>query len=252
MKRVVQGGISILLFLVAWEVLARGQFIHISLFPPPTQVAVAFREMAESGELVRDVKASLWRAVVGFCIGSGIGICVGLLSGRVVAISNYVGPLIQLFRPLPPVAIIPLVIVWFGIGEPSKIFSISFAVFFPIWINTHLGVQQIPKTFIWGARTLRVKGPAVLWKVVFPASLPFITAGLRTGIALAFVMVFVSELTGASAGIGYQISVSHLAYRVDRMIAALILLGLLGAAADVVLTRTLWLVFPWLRVPSQK
>jgi ABC-type nitrate/sulfonate/bicarbonate transport system permease component len=252
MKRIVQGGVSILLFLITWEVLARSQFIHISLFPPPTQVAIAFKEMAESGELLRDTKASLWRAVVGFCIGSSIGICVGLLSGRVAAISNYVGPLIQLFRPLPPVAIIPLVIVWFGIGEPSKLFSISFAVFFPIWINTHLGVQQIPKTFIWGARTLRVKGAAVLWKVIFPASLPFITAGLRTGIALAFVMVFVSELTGASAGIGYQISVSHLAYRVDRMIAALILLGLLGATADVVLTRTLWLVFPWLRVPLQK
>jgi NitT/TauT family transport system permease protein len=252
MKRIVQGGISILVFLLAWEVLARGQFIHISLFPPPTQVALAFKEMAVSGELLRDIKASLWRAVVGFSIGSSIGICVGLLSGRVAAVSNYFGPLIQLFRPLPPVAIIPLVIVWFGIGEPSKLFSISFAVFFPIWINTHLGVQQVPKTFIWGARTLRVKGPSVLWKVIFPASLPFITAGLRTGVALAFVMVFVSELTGASAGIGYQISVSHLAYRVDRMIAALVLLGLLGAAADAVLTRTLWLVFPWLRVPLQK
>jgi len=252
MKRFVQGGISIFLFLVAWEILARVQFIHVSLFPPPTRVALAFMEMAQSGELLRDVQASLWRAVVGFCIGSSVGICVGLISGRVATVSNYLGPLIQLFRPLPPVAIIPLVIVWFGIGEPSKIFSISFAVFFPVWINTHLGVQQIPKTFIWGARTLRVKATALLWKVIFPASLPFITAGLRTGIALAFVMVFVSELTGASAGIGYQISVSHLAYRVDRMIAALILLGFFGAVADILLTRTLWLIFPWLRVPPQR
>jgi ABC-type nitrate/sulfonate/bicarbonate transport system permease component len=252
MKRVLQGGISILLFLVAWEILARSQFIHISLFPPPTKVATAFLEMARSGELLRDVGASLWRAIVGFGIGSFFGICVGLISGRVPTVSNYLGPIIQLFRPLPPVAIIPLVIVWFGIGEPSKIFSISFAVFFPVWINTHLGVQQIPKTFIWGAHTLRVKPPALLWKVIFPASLPFVMAGLRTGIAIAFVMVFVSELTGASAGIGYQISVSHLAYRVDRMIAALILLGFFGAIADILLIRSLWFLFPWLKVPPQK
>ncbi len=251
MKRIVQGSISILLLIVAWEILARAQFVHISLFPPPSRVALAFVEMGRSGELMRDIRASLWRAVVGFGLGSCVGICTGLITGRVVIANNYLSPLIQLFRPFPPVAIIPLVIVWFGIGEPSKIFSISFAVFFPVWINTHLGTEQIPKTFIWGARTLRVKGLATLWKVIFPASLPFVVAGLRTGIALAFVMVFVSELTGASAGIGYQISVSHLAYRVDRMIAALILLGVFGATADFLLTGLLWIACPWLRKAKQ-
>jgi NitT/TauT family transport system permease protein len=251
MKRIVQGGVSMLLLIVVWEILARAQFVHISLFPPPSRVALAFVEMGRSGELMRDIRASLWRAVLGFGLGSCIGICTGLVTGRVAIANNYLSPLIQLFRPFPPVAIIPLVIVWFGIGEPSKIFSISFAVFFPVWINTHLGAEQIPKTFIWGARTLRVKGLSTLWKVIFPASLPFIVAGLRTGIALAFVMVFVSELTGASAGIGYQISVSHLAYRVDRMIAALILLGFFGATADILLTGLLWLACPWLRKATQ-
>jgi ABC-type nitrate/sulfonate/bicarbonate transport system permease component len=250
--RIVRASVSIVLFLLAWELIARAGIIHVSLFPPPTRVAAAFGEMARSGELTRDIRASLWRAAVGFLFGSAAGIFIGLITGRIEWISNYLSPLIQLFRPLPPVAIIPLVIVWFGIGEVSKVFSISFAVFFPTWINTHLGSRDVPQTFLWSAQTLRVKGARVLWKVIFPAALPFIAAGLRNGIAIAFVMVFVSELAGASAGIGYQISVSQLAYRVDRMMAALALLALFGAAADWLLTRILWWRFPWLRYPLQK
>jgi ABC-type nitrate/sulfonate/bicarbonate transport system permease component len=251
-KRLLRNSISIALFLLAWELISRLGFIHISLFPPPTKVLAAFGEMARSGELVRDIGASLWRAAVGFAIGSAAGILLGLISGRIEWVDNYLSPLIQLFRPLPPVAIIPLVIVWFGIGEVSKVFSISFAVFFPVWINAYVGSRDIPRTFLWSAQTLKVQGLPVLWKVIFPAALPFIAAGLRGGIAVAFVMVFVSELAGASAGIGYQISVSHLAYRVDRMMAALVLLALFGAAADLLLTRALWWFFPWLKFPLQK
>jgi NitT/TauT family transport system permease protein/sulfonate transport system permease protein len=166
--------------------------------------------------------------------------------------NNTFSPIIQLLRPLPPVAIIPLVIVWFGIGEMSKIFSIAFAVFFPVWINSHLGARDVPKSFIWSATTMRITGFRLLWKVILPASLPFIIAGLRTAVSLAFIMVFVSELAGASAGIGYQISVSYLAYRVDRMMAALAVLGLFGAISDLVLVRLTWICFPWLRLGSQK
>jgi len=258
MKQIVRASISIVVFLIAWEIIARTGFIHISLFPPPTRVAEAFVEMARSGELARDLRASLWRAVIGFVLGSGVAIATGLVTGRIEALNNYLSPLMQLFRPLPPVAIIPLIIVWFGIGEVSKVFSIAFAVFFPVWVNTHIGAREIPVMFLWSVYSLGVRGFTVLWKVIvpgallwrviLPGALPFIVAGFRTGIAIAFIMVFVSELAGASAGIGYQISVSHLAYRVDRMIAALILLGVLGAGADLLLTRLIWFTCPWLKL----
>jgi ABC-type nitrate/sulfonate/bicarbonate transport system permease component len=251
LRRVARMLISIAVFLAAWEIVARLGFVHASLFPPPSRVSAAFLEMARSGELVRDLGASLWRAVIGFALGSAVGIAVGLITARIEPVNNYLGPLIQLFRPLPPVAIIPLVIVWFGIGEVSKVFSIAFAVFFPVWINTHLGAHEVPKTFLWSAQTLGVKGISLLRKVIFPAALPFIVAGMRTGVSLAFVMVFVSELAGASAGIGYQINVSYLAYRVDRMMAALIVLGLLGVAGDLILTWLTRLAFPWLRLADQ-
>lgn len=252
MTRIIRLFFSLGLFLIAWELIGRSGMIHISLFPPPTKVAHAFVEMAKSGELMRDAKASLLRAVLGLFIGSFVGVAIGLFTGRIEILNNYLSPLIQLFRPLPPVAIIPLVIVWFGIGELSKVFSISFAVFFPIWINTHIGVREIPKMFIWSAETLNVRGLKLLWKVIFPAALPFIIAGFRQAIATAFIMVFVSELAGASSGLGYQISVSHLAYRVDRMMAALVALGLLGALADFILTQTIWFFCPWLKLQQEK
>jgi ABC-type nitrate/sulfonate/bicarbonate transport system permease component len=243
---------SIAVFMVAWETVARFGFVHASLFPPPSRVCAAFLEMARSGELMRDLRASLWRAVIGFVFGAAAGIVTGLATARIERVDNYLAPIIQLFRPLPPVAIIPLVIVWFGIGEVSKVFSIAFAVFFPVWINTHLGAHEVPKTFLWSAQTLGVKRIRLLSRVIFPAALPFIVAGLRTGVSLAFVMVFVSELAGASAGIGYQINISYLAYRVDRMMAALVVLGLLGAAGDFILMHLTWLAYPWLKLTDQR
>jgi NitT/TauT family transport system permease protein len=251
MRQVVRASTSIIVFLIVWEVTARAELIQISLFPPPTKVAMAFVEMARSGDLQRDVPTSLLRAIGGLAMGSALGIIIGIVTARIKKVDNYLSPLIQLFRPLPPVAIIPLIIIWFGIGEISKLFSILFAVFFPVWINTHVGSRGVPKTLIWSAQTLRVKGVAVLWKVILPSALPFIVAGIRVGIATAFTMVFVSELAGASAGIGYQISNSHLAYRVDRMIAALIILGALGYLTDLLLTRSVKLMFPWLSLSEQ-
>lgn len=252
MKRFFQQSFSIILILVVWEIISRAEVVPIALFPPPTKVTQALVEMARSGELLRDIQSSLWRAAAGFTIGSVVGIAIGAVTGRISIVNNYLSPFIQLLRPLPPVAIIPIVILWFGIGELSKLFSISFAVFFPVWINTHAGVRDIPKTFIWSAKTLKIKGFAILWKVIFPTALPFIVVGLRTGISIAFIMVFVSELAGASSGIGYQIYVSQLAYRMDRMMAALILLGLLGAMADIGLIRCISRIFPWLKFLGQK
>ncbi|NER23680.1 MAG: ABC transporter permease [Symploca sp. SIO1C2] len=252
MNRIFQGSFSIIVILLAWQGISSAGVVPAALFPPPTKVVEAWIEMVRSGELIKDVQSSLWRAVVGFVLGSAIAILIGLVTGRISLANNYLSPVIQLLRPLPPVAIIPLVILWFGIGEISKLFSIAFAVFFPVWINTHVGVRDIPKTFLWSARTLKVTGFSILWKVIFPASLPFVVAGLRTGISIAFIMVFVSELAGASSGIGYQIYVSQLAYRMDRMMAALVLLGLLGAIADIGLIRFIGQVFPWLKFLGQK
>jgi len=196
--------------------------------------------------MVNDFAYSFLRVAAGFCIGSVVGVGLGLITGRNQRIADLFTPIVQLFRPLPPVAIIPLVIIWLGIGETAKISSISFGVFFPVWLNTHIGSGRIPQQLLWSASTLSRSAKTIFWRVTLPATLPFIVAGLRAGIALAFVMVFVSELAGASVGVGYQISTSYLAYRIDRMMAGLLVLGLSGAFADYGLSAFVNWKYPWL------
>lgn len=242
--------ISITAFFLFWEGISRSGVVDRTLFPPPTAVMAALVEMARRGELLHDIYSSLARAMAGFALGSIVGVATGLLTGRIQTLDAFLTPVLQLFRPLPPVAIIPLIIVWFGIGETSKVFSIAFAVFFPVWINTDQGARRVPRSFLWSARTLGCGYPQSLWRVILPAAVPFIVSGLRVGVSLAFVMVYVSELSGASSGVGYQISISYLAYRVDRMMAALATLGLLGLLFDTALVQLLYRALPWLRLDS--
>lgn len=266
LPRTLRGAVALAALLVVWEIVGRSGLVPIALFPPPTWVARALWEMATStsrampdwlpgplrSDLLWDAAVSLRRALAGWSLGSAVGIIAGLVTGRVAGIRSYLTPILQVLRPLPPVAIIPIVIVWFGIGELSKLFSIAFAVFFPVWINTHLGAEGVPQSFIWSANSLGVRGPRVLARIILPAALPLILAGLRTGVAVAFVMVYVSELAGASAGIGYEISTSHLAYRVDRMLAALFVLGAAGALADWLLTKAVTGWNPWLKYATRR
>jgi len=236
----------ILLLVVAWEGVSRFGTVNSALFPPPSRVAVAFLDWWNSSELWRDFRASYGRMLLGFLGGGITGVGIGMLTGRSRLANAVLSPIVQALRPLPPVAIIPLVIVWFGIGDEAKIFSTAFAVFFPVWINTHLGASQIPVEYLWSARLLSASRVKVALTVLIPAALSPIIAGLRTGIAVAFVMVYVNELAGASAGIGYQISISLLAFRVDRMIAALALLAAAGASADLLFALFVRVSFPWL------
>lgn len=237
--------IPVLVFFTLWEIISRLEIVNPLLFPPPSVVWEALKEWYQSGELIRDVNASYWRMLTGFLIGGTSGAIIGIFTGRVNLINKSLTPIIQFFRPLPPVAIIPLVIVWLGIGDIAKIFSISFAVFFPVWINTHLGASSISTAYLWSAKLLCKSKVKEIFKVLFPAALPSIVAGLRTAIAIAFIMVYVSEIAGASKGLGYQISVSHLAYRIDKMIAALIVLSLAGVLVDYIFSKLVRLIFPW-------
>jgi len=236
----------ILVFIILWQFVSTSSLVNITLFPPPTKVYLAFVELWSSGELFLHIKVSMWRVIVGLLIGSVFGIIFGLLTGRIKILDKLLSPLLNVFRSFPPVAIIPLVIAWLGIGETAKLFSISFAVFFPVWINSHIGASNIQLHYLQAASTLTKSSIKKWFKVILPASFPFIVAGIRTGIAIAFIMIFVSELAGSSSGIGYLISVSHLAYRIDKMIVGLFLLGFFGAVTDYIFVKLVRRIFPWI------
>lgn len=251
MKRFLWFILPIIVLIALWEFVSHSSFVNPALFPPPSQVAIAFWEMITSGTLFSDLQDSLWRLLAGLFIGSAVGISFGLLTGRVKSFATALSPIIQILRPLPPVAIIPLIIVWFGIGDGAKIFSIAFAVFFPVWLNTHIGAGRIAKEFLWSAKLFTHSSIKILREVVFPASLPFIISGIRMGIGIGFVMVFVSELSGASSGLGYRISITALAFRIDQMIAALFVLGVSGAIADHLFVFGTRKIFPWIKFSSK-
>ena len=240
-----QRALPVIAFMLLWEFTSRMEVVNPRLFPAPTIVFSALVEWVRSGELWRDVTASYWRMFVGYLFGGVLGVMLGMITGRNRLINRSLSSLIQLFRPLPPVAIIPLIIVWLGIGDTAKIFSIAFAVFFPVWINTHLGASSVAPIYLWSAQTLCQSKVKIALRVLFPAVLPSIVAGLRTAIATAFIMVYVAEIAGASSGIGYRISVMHLAYRIDKMMAALLILALAGALADFLFAQAIRRAFPW-------
>ena len=240
----------ILLLMVCWQVISV-YFIPIakrSLYPAPTQCWTAFLLWLHSGQLAIDLIASGKRLLFGLLIGISLGLLVGVLTGRLRLLSILLSPILNLARPLTPVALIPLFILWFGIDDKAKAITISYAVFFPVWLNTASGIQNIPKKLLWSAGTLTKSRFKNIFWVVLPAALQQIFVGLRLAIGVAFTMVFVSELQGSEAGLGVSISNWQLAYRMDSMIAGLIILGATGAVADWLFITVMYRIFPWLRL----
>lgn len=225
---------SILLFLFVWEMAARLRLLDPNFVPPPTVVVAEAISMVQTRMLVQDLAASLKRSLGGFALGSLIGIAMGLLTGRVQLLRQLFEPIIQLFRPIPSIAFVPLAILWFGLGESPKLFLITYGVFFPVWLNTHVGVGAVDINYIRAAKCLGAKDRQLFLEVVLPAALPFVVAGLRLGIAVSFIVLVAAEMTGASAGLGFRIEESHLIFRADRMLVGLLMLGILGATADAI------------------
>lgn len=226
---------SYVVCLAAWETLSRSGFVNAFLFPPPSHVFAALWDYTIHGELARDAAASLWRALVGFGIGSFAGVAIGVLTGRNKTLAALLSPVTDILRPLPPVALIPLFIVWFGIGNGEKVIATAVASFFPVWLSAHTGTKSIELEFLVLARLRTQSALARVLYVYLPASGQYIKAGLRQALAASFTMIFVAELAGASSGIGYRISISQLAYRIDTMIAALVVLGGLFLLSEYVL-----------------
>ena len=228
---------SIALFLTVWELVSRFGSLGMNLFPPPSWVFQELWRMIQSGLWFSDVVVSVRRVVSGFLVGSTVAITTGLMTGRIPIVRALLEPVIQLLRPIPSIAWVSISIFWFGLGESSKLFLISYGVFFHVWLATHIGVSTVEPVLLRAARSLGAKGRKLFVEVILPAALPFIIAGLRAGVAVAFIVVVAAELVGASAGVGFRISHSREIFRADRMMVGLLTLGLLGGTGDRIFSR---------------
>lgn len=224
--------LSIIGFIILWWVVAISGFVNEAFFPSPPAVLSALLEMASQGTLWTDLSISLQRVLVGFVIGASTGLVTGLLTSRVDIFNRTLNPILSLFRPIPAIALVPIAIVWFGIGEASKYFVIAYTVFLAVWLNTHHGMSMVSSTYVKAARSLGATRIREFVEVITPAAAPHIMAGLRIAAAVAFLSLVAAELTGASAGIGYRLQEARQFIRVDRMFVNLIELGILGALLD--------------------
>jgi len=192
---------------------------------------------ALSGELPMDIHASMVRVAVGFAIGAGLALPLGLAMGASPLVYAWMNPLVQILRPIPPIAYIPLAILWFGLGNPPAVFLIALGAFFPVLMNTIAGVRHVDGIYLRAARNLGAGGVTLFLRVILPAAVPYILSGVRIGIGTAFIVVIVSEMIAVNNGLGFRILEAREYFWSDKIIAGMITIGLLGLAIDIGMNR---------------
>ena len=234
--------ISFFIFLLFWQVSVSIFEVNTTLFPSPWMV---FHSLFESRQLFSDIVVSLIRLLAGVVMGIVMGIVVGLFTGRVSIVNDTLGQILNFFRFIPPLALVPLFIVWMGIGEISKISLLAWTAFFPVWISTFNGARNIEKNYLLVAKSLDVKWFFMLKDIIIKGSIEYILNGARIGISFAFSVLVAAEMLGAYVGIGHRIATFQSVYRIDKMIGYIIILGIFGLIVDkffVVLSRK---ITPW-------
>lgn len=224
--------LSIPLFLLIWELVSRSQIVNMILFPPPTVVAVAMGEWIRSGEFAVDFGYSVARVVSGYLLGASIGVVFGVLTGQFQMISSLFSPIFHILRPIPPIAFVPIVILWFGLSETGKIFLVFWGVFFTVWLTTHIGVQKIDRGLIRAALMLGTPRHRMLTEIVLLGALPYIAVGLRTAVSISFYTLVAAELAGAFAGIVYRIEIAQQNLQTGQVMGGLVALGAISFLAD--------------------
>jgi len=224
--------LSIPIFLGLWELVSRSGIVNVVLFPPPSVVAVAMLDWIKSGQFTVDLAFSVFRVVIGFVSGAIFGVVFGVLTGRYPLFSSLFSPIFHLLRPIPPIAFVPIVILWFGLSEAGKFFLVFWGVFFTVWLSTHLGVQKVDNGLIRAAQMLGTPQRKLLREVIFPGALPYIVVGLRTAVGISFYTLVAAELAGAFAGIVYRIDIAEQNLQTGQVMGGLVVLGAMSFIAD--------------------
>jgi ABC-type nitrate/sulfonate/bicarbonate transport system permease component len=234
-----------LVFLV-WEILSRLGVLDPMFMPPLEDVGRTFyNEVFVTHDLLEHIRVSVLRAGAGLGLAVFIGIAAGILMGRVRIVESFLDPLISALFPTPKLALFPLMMIFLGIGDASKIALIFLGCFFPIAINTYAGVKNVDKFFIWNARTKGSDSRQLIWHVIIPASLPFVFAGLRVATSTAFLLIVASELIAANDGLGYLIMFAERSFDPALMWCGILLIAGMGFTVDRLLLALGARLFVW-------
>jgi ABC-type nitrate/sulfonate/bicarbonate transport system permease component len=233
--------------LAVWEAAARAGVVNPAFLPPPSQIASAWWAMLASGQLVENLAATLGSWAQGYAIAAVLGVSLGLLMGLVPAIRAMLSTTIELLRPMPSVAIIPVAIVLFGLGDPMKRFVVAYAALWPILINTLYGVLAVDPLLLDTARTFRLGAVRSALRVTLPAASPYIATGLRISTSIALILVITAELVASRSGLGYAVRAAEQASRVPEVYAGVLTIAVVGFLLNALFVAIEGRVLAWHR-----
>jgi ABC-type nitrate/sulfonate/bicarbonate transport system permease component len=229
--------------LAAWQLLAMHGAPEYVL--APSDVVKHFVAALGTRELYADAGASLARALPGFALGTLLGVALGLAAGIRRAFDELLSPVVFLTYPVPKIVMLPLFMLWFGIGDLSKVMIIALACFYPAFINAYYGARATPRILVWSARNMGADDAQIFRRVVLPGALPQIFAGMRVALALSFIVMFATEMINARSGLGFLIRQAEQSLRFDLMYVSLLTIAILGYAGDRLLRYTRSRLLPW-------
>lgn len=236
---------SPIFILALWELLSRTTLIDPRFFPPPTIIIQALVDMAKSGTLFTNLEISLFRIAIGFLLGTIPAIMLGLLMGMYSPVRYFFSPLIMALMPIPTLALIPIFIIIFGIGEVSKVVTIAGSVFFPVVINTAAGVANIDQIYIDVAKNYGANAKDFFFKIALPGALPVMLEGIQMGQAIALLTIVAAEMMGATSGIGFIIWTSYKAFLIPQMYVGIVLISFFGYFFSLLLRGLQARLLPW-------
>lgn len=222
-----------ILLIIVWQVASKTGLLESRVLPAPSAVVNAFWTLLVSGELWQHVKVSAGRALLGLLVGGGLGLLLGLLNGSSKVASNLLDTTLQMIRNIPALALIPLVILWFGIDESAKLFLVAVGVFFPIYINTYHGIRSVDPQLIEMGKSYGLTRWQLYKDIILPGAMPSILVGLRFALGLVWVLLIVAETISAQSGIGYMTMNAREFLQTDIVLVGILLYALLGKLADV-------------------
>ena len=224
--------LPLVLLAVLWEVVARLGLVSTSALPPLSEVVVSWIDLVKTGDLTKNGSASLYRAGVGLALSIVIGAALGIFMAWWKPINVLLSPLVEIFYPLPKSALIPVTVIWLGLGDGSKILLIFLGCMIPITIGAYNGARSSEQTLVWSARSMGANRLRMLWDVVLPSAMSELLNGIRTALALSFILLVSSELIVAREGFGHLIGFLGANGAYDAMYAVVLTVAFLGFAAD--------------------
>jgi ABC-type nitrate/sulfonate/bicarbonate transport system permease component len=237
--------VSPVALLVLWEVLVRVDVIDPRFFPPPSKILAQLVTLTQSGELLKNTWASLQRLFWGTLIGGIPALVLGVVMGLYRPVRALVDPLVAATYPVPKSAILPLILLIFGLGEASKIAMVAIGVFYPVLINATAGVLQINRIYLDVGRNFQASRTQVFRTIALPGALPFIMTGVKLGVGMGLILIAIAEMIGAKSGLGYMIWNAWEILSVETMYVGLLVIAVLGFVFTVLLNELERWIVPW-------